>query len=124
MASHLNRHARKRRHKRKMEKHYAEKYYYGGTSTGDVRKLRDKLMREAEEESDSIWSRKHPPRNRGWEYWKIYYLTGRRQYAKKYSDKHIRQKYRAMINHMDPEDVTAPRGADYEKEYDYTYTIW
>ena len=29
-----------------------------------------------------------------------------------------------MIKCIDPEDVIAMRGADYEKEYDYMYTIW
>ncbi len=82
----------------------------------------DKLRREAEE--DHYWNRKHPPRNGGWEYWREYFFTEERQYAKKYSDKRIRQKYRQLIKKMDPEDVTAPRGADYEKEYDYAWTIW
>ena len=123
MARRINRRARKLAHKRKMEQHYANIYHYGSTSPACVRRLREQLIREAEED-DSYWRKKHPPRNRGWEYWKVYYLTGSRQYAKKYSDKRIRQKYRQMIAHMDPEDVTAPRGADYEKEYDYAYTIW
>lgn len=123
MAMHLNRYTRKRIHKRKMEKHYANIYGYGGGAY-DVRKLRDKLMREADEDSDSLWRRKHAPRNRGWEYWKYYYLTGRRQYAKKYSDKRIRQKYRQIIKHNDHDDVPALRGAAYEKEYDYSWTVW
>ena len=79
-------------------------------------------MRDAEE--DTYWNRRHPPRNGGWEYWRIYYLTGPRQYAKKCTDRRIRQKYRQMIHHMDPEDVTALRGSDYEKEFDYNWEIW
>ena len=124
MALYLNRYARKRRHKRKMQKHYAEKYYYGGTRPADVRTLRDKLMREAEEDDGSVWRKKHPPRNKGWEYWRVYYLTGPRQYAKKYTDKRIRQKYRQMLSRMDHEDIVALNGSDYEKEFDYSYTIW
>ena len=119
----MNRYAKKRRHKRKLEKLYAEKYHYGGTGSYSVEWLRDRLIREAEED-DSYWRRKHPPRNKGWEYWQIYYLSGRRQYAKKYTDKRIRQKYRQMIQKLDPDDVTAPSGADYEKEFDYDWTIW
>lgn len=116
-----NRYARKRMHKREMEKQYAKKYAYG-SGMYNVRILRDRLEREANE--DTWWNRKHPAKNNGWEYWKTYYLSGMRGYAKKYSDKHIRQKYRQMIKHLDPEDVYAPRGADYEKEYDYAYTVW
>ena len=92
------RYTNKRIHKRKMEKKFANHWYYGRTRPGDVKLLREQLMREAE--------------------------TGRRQYAKKYSDRRIRQKYRQLIHNLDPEDVTAPRGADYEKEYDYNWTIW
>ena len=119
-----NRFSRKRLHKRKLEQRFARSYFYGTTAPGDVRLLRDKLMRDFDEEQDSWWMKKHPPRNHGWEYWKTYYLTGRRQYAKKYSDKRIRQKYRQMISKYDPEEVTAPKGADYEKEFDYDWTIW
>ena len=120
----LNRYALKRRHKRKLEKHYADVYRYGSASPGDVRKLREELMREAEDDAYAWYYKRHPKRNHGWEYWKVYYLTGRRQFAKKYSDKRIRQRYRQKIRKMDPEDVTAPRGSDYEKEFDYNWTIW
>lgn len=120
----MNRYARKRRHKRRLEKRYADMYCYGCSATCSVRKLRDRLMREAEEEIDSYWYKKHPPRNNGWEYWRSYYLSGPRQFAKKYTDKRIRQKYRRMIRKFDPEDVHVPRGSGYEKEFDYAYTIW
>ena len=116
------RYTNKRIHKRKMEKKFANQWHYGRARPGDVKLLREQLMREAEE--DEWWRMIHPPRNGGWEYWKTYSLTGRRQYAKKYSDRRIRQKYRQLIHNLDPEDVTAPRGADYEKEYDYNWTIW
>jgi len=118
--SKLNRYARKRKHKRELEKGYATRY---GTYS-NTRLLQDRLEREAEEREDSWWFRKHPPRNNGWEYWKSFYLSGCRQYAKKYSDKRIRQKYRQMIKKFDHDDVTAPRGADYEKEFDYNWTVW
>ena len=115
-----NRHALKRRHKRELQKQYMRKYSYGREQ--NLKLFEDKQRNEANE--DSMWIRKHPPRNGGWEYWKQSYLTGMRQYAKKFSDKRIRQKYRIMIDHYDPEDVTAPQGSDYEKEYDYMWTVW
>lgn len=113
--------AQKRKHKRIMQEKYTKQRWSGRYS---VKELRDKLEREAEEDADSYWSRKHPPRNNGWEYWRLLYLTGRRQHAKKYSDKRIRQKYRQMIHHADLEDAIAPKRADYQKEYDYAWTIW
>lgn len=112
--------AQKKHHKRVMKKQYAMKY---GDIT-NIRLLRDKLERDAEEYRDSYWYRKHPARNNGWEYWRQWYISGRRRIAKKYTDKRIRQKYRQMIHRYDPDDVTAPRGSDYEKEYDYAWTIW
>ena len=113
---HLNRHAMKRRHKREVQKRYMRKY--GGPQS--LKMFEDKLRHEAEED----WYWKNPPRNGGWDYWTEWYMSGRRQYAKKYGDKRIRQKYRQMIKKMDPEDVTAPRGSDYEKEFDYNWIIW
>lgn len=116
----LNRHALKRRHKLEMQKRYMRKY--GGPHS--LKMFEDEQRRKEEEYADTYWGRKHPGRNGGWEYWTEWFMSGRRQYAKKYSDKRIRQKYRQMIKKMDPEDVTAPRGADYEKEYDYAWTVW
>ena len=116
-----NRRERKIRHKREMKKKFAKGYGYG-SGQYDVRWLRDKLEREAQE--DTWWRSRHPPRNSGWEYWKTYYLSGRRGYAKKYSDKRIRQKYRQIIKKYDYEDVFVPNGSDYEKEYDYDWTVW
>lgn len=124
LLSKLNRYAQKRRHKRELEKRYANGYSYYGHNRGSVNMLRDRLIREAEENSDSWWYKKHPPRNNGWEYWRIIYLSGRRGFAKKYSNKRIRQKYRQMICKDDPEEVIALRRAGYEKEFDYNWTVW
>lgn len=114
-----SRYFQKREHKRKLKKKYAVKYGWS-----NVRLLQDKEERDAEEYKDTYWGRKHPPRNNGWTYWRIWYISGRRGYAKKYSDKRIRQKYRQMVRKQDPDDVTAPRGADYQKEYEYNWTVW
>ena len=116
-----NRYAQKRNHKRKLQKHYATLYAYPYRS---VNKLRDYLIREAEEDNGSYWRRKHPPRNRGWEYWRVWYLSGQRKVAKKYTEKAIRQKYRRMLHSADLEDIHALKGAEYEKEFDYAHTIW
>lgn len=119
MAS-LNRHAQKRRHKLEMQKRYMRK----NSRLRNLKLLEDEKRRYVEENEEEWWLRKHPPRNGGWEYWSDWSISGRRQFAKKFSDKRIRQKYRQMIRNIDPEDVTALRGADYEKEFDYAWTIW
>lgn len=111
--AYLNRHAMKMRHKHEMQKRYMRKY-------GGYQNL--KIFEEEIRRQNHGWYKSQ--RNGGWDYWSEWYLTGSRQYAKKYSDKRIRQKYRQMIKKLSPEDVTAPRGADYEKEYDYAWTIW
>lgn len=115
----MNRHALKRKHKRELEKKYTIKMY-----NGDPRSVKEFKAKLEEDANDVWWIAFHHPRNNGWEYWKNFYLSGRRQYAKKYTDKRIRQKYRQMIHHFDPEDVTAPQGSDYEKEFDYNWIIW
>ena len=116
-----NRYAQKRKHKQKLQEHYATLYAYPYRS---VNKLRDYLILEAEADKDTYWRRKHPPRNHGWEYWRIYYVTGRRKIAKKYTNKAIRQKYRMTLHTEDLEDIQAMKGSDYEKEFDYAWTIW
>lgn len=118
----INRYALKRRHKRKIKKKHMLRY--SGGADQNLKIFEDRLRRDAEEYADTWWRRKHPPRNGGYEYWGECYLSGRRKFAKKFSDKRIRQKYRQMIRNLDPEDVTAPRGSDYEKEFDYAWTIW
>lgn len=118
----MNRNARKRRHKRIQQEKYMKKY--SGGSASNLKLFEQKKRDDAEEYADSLWGRKHPARNGGWEYWQQWYISGRRKFAKKCSNKRIRQKYRIMSEHMDHDDVPAPQRADYEKEYDYAWTIW
>lgn len=117
-----NRYAMKRRHKLELQKSYMLGYSHGRNQS--LKLFADELREIEDRYADTLWGRKHPARNGGYEYWKKTYLTGSRQVAKKYSDKRIRQKYRRLIHHMDPEDVTLPQGADYEKEFDYIWTVW
>ena len=66
-------------------------------------------------------------RNGGYEYWQSYYLTGSRRYAKESTNSVIRAMYRALLNTKDPdslEEVQAFTGSDYEKAFDYDWTIW
>ena len=57
-------------------------------------------------------------------YWKEFYLSGPRQYAKSETNAKIRSFFRNKLNGYDFEDLDALRGADYQKEYDYNWTLW
>lgn len=118
----LNRYAKKRKHKRLLQQRYMREY--GARSYGSLQEFRDEMIDKYESEKDTWWMKRHPARNYGYVYWKPVYLSGRRKYAKKYSDKRIRQKYRIMIRSLDPEDVDAPRRGHYVREFDYDWTVW
>lgn len=117
----LNRHELVRRHKRKMKQKYAVS---GWDYCTNLKLLEAK--RRAEVEEDDWWIRKHPhrARNGGFTYWDYFDISGRRGFAKKQTSKQIRSHYREMLSHMDPEDIPAYKGSDYEKEFDYNWTIW
>lgn len=113
----LNRHAEKRKHKRRLKQRYGKLYDNNATNL----KLVEDRCRE------DPWLSRQDPRNGGYTYWHTYYLTGPRQYAKFCTNRAIRAMYRDMIRRLDEEameDIQAFRGADYEKAYDYAYTLW
>lgn len=113
----LNRHARMRKHKRNLKKKYSHGLYEGYRTN---LKLHEDWCRE------NCGDRCNA-RNGGYEYWQNYYLTGPRQYAKDCTNRVIRAFYRDLFNKLDGdrlEDVQALTGSDYEKMYDYDYTIW
>ena len=123
MSRKINRHAQKRKHIRELERKYATKYHFGRPC--NVRLLRDELEQNATE--DWWWNIKHPPRNKGWEYWKTWYISGRRKYAKDCTNRVVRAYYRDILSSLedeDIEDIQALKGSDYEKMYDYNWTIW
>ena len=117
----LNRYAKLRRHKRYLKQRHANAY--GRWNIHDD---------ERKEREDAAlgwpwrWSRNR--RNGGYEYWNNCYLSGCRKYAKSCTNRKIRAKYRRLgLTNMRDEhlaDIVAPRGSDYEKEFDYLYTIW
>ena len=85
--------------------------------------IRERVRREAEED-DSYWSRKHPPRNNGFEYWKTYSRSGAKRFAKRHTNRVIRRMYRDKFANKDPEDVVAETNSDYQKEFDYWWCIY
>jgi len=112
-----NRHAKMRKHKRELKKKYGHGLFNGYRTN---LKLHEDWCREQ-------YGNQRNSRNGGYEYWQNYYLTGPRQYAKDCTNRVIRAKYRDMLNvlHEDEmDDVQALRGSDYEKMYDYAYTLW
>ena len=74
-------------------------------------------------------------RNGGYEYWQHCYITGPRTYAKSCTNRAIRAMYRDLLRGLDREcdddarelwgdEIQAMTGSDYEKIYDYDWTIW
>lgn len=118
----INRHAMKRKHKRFLEKKFARTYGYG--SVWCVETLRDKLIAEANDDYLVWLLHANNIRNGGWEYWKTWYMSGRRGFAKKWSNKRVRQQYRQMIHNADHEDIIALRGSGYRDMYDYENEIF
>lgn len=116
-----SRYQQMRRHKRKLKEKYAK-------SRWDYRENIKLLEAEEREKADrDDWFYRRGPkylRNGGFMYWQDFSISGSRQYAKKYSDKRIRQRFREMLSKMDYEDVPAYHGKDHEKEFDYNWAVW
>ena len=113
----LNRHAQRRKHKRIMKQKYGRGLYTT---------YRTDLKRHEQECREQYGDCKNA-KNGGYEYWRTYYLTGPRRYAKECTNSVIRAMYRNLLNNIceeDLDDIQALRGADYEKMYDYVWTIW
>ena len=114
----LNRHARMRQHKRELKKKHAANSW----CQFDTRIDEERAHRNYEEDKDSKWVDK---RNEGYDYWNHCYLSGRRRFAKDCTNRKIRNIYRNLIASGEfLDDVIAPKGSDYEKFFDYLWTIW
>ena len=118
MVNRINRHAQKRKGIQIQKKRFCrmvDRY-------GNPKVVEDDYANE-----DGWWWTRHHRRNRGFEYWQRCYLSGARRYAKESTNGVIRTKYRNLLrpqNISANDDTVALRGADYEKEYDYLWTIW
>ena len=117
-----SRYGRKRRHKRILKERYVKRF---GDQFANIRLFED-AAREKVMGKGEWWYRRHPymKRNGGFTYWQQCYLSGPRTYAKRQTNRRIRNRYRGMIANMDPENIPAYRGSDHEKEYDYNWTVW
>ena len=113
----LNRYAEKRRHKMKLKKKYGYGLYEGYRTN----------LRRHEDECRERWGDTRNARNGGYQYWQAYYLTGPRQYAKEATNSVIRAMFRGLLRNLsedDMDEVPLFKGSDYEKTYDYYWTIW
>ena len=114
--SKLNRHARKRQHKRELKKNHAFR-----TGVFSVQLDEENQKSNAEEFPDSKYV---DHRNGGYQYWHRCYLSGSRGYAKFCTNRKIRSMFRDLIATGELSEIVAPQGSDYEKLYDYFWTIW
>ena len=120
LRKHLNRYAEKRRHKLKLKKRHATQYNGAGANI-------DLVRQRCQDESASWWWSRDHQRNGGYEYWNQFYLSGPRRYAKECTNSVIRARYRDMLRSMtdeDVEDIQALTGSDYEKMFDFLWTLY
>ena len=117
----LNRYARKRQHKWELKKRHT-KGIYNRITTPKFQEM--KMRREWDEEEEPFRNRWMDGRNGGYTYWETCYLSGPRKLAKQETNGKIRSMYRNMIKTKDLEDIQALSGADYEKEFDYMWTVF
>ena len=117
MARRINRHAMMRKHKRNLKKKFGYGLYNGYRT--NIRLMEDEYR-------NAFGDAKNRP-NGGYRYWRHAYLSGPRQYAKDNTNSTIRAMYRDMLNTIDSDamdDVQALNGSDYEKMFDYWWTIY
>lgn len=115
-----NRYARKRKHKRVMKKIHAAKLDRYDPQL-DEEKSRDDYFDTLVNYPRAKWI---DHRNGGYTYWNRCYLSGRRKFAKQNTNRRIRSQFRDLIANEHPDNIPALRGADYEKWYDYMWTIY
>lgn len=74
----------------------------------------------------------HKPYYFGWgydfepnqKYWQKVYVTGSRKLAKDQTNRKIRRKFRDEIQKGEYDSLPACHGAEYQKYFDYMWTIW
>ena len=107
----LNRYARMQKHKREMKNRFASSWFYGCEAPISW-------------EEFLVWlesRRKMGDYDYDIEYWKTYYLTGPRSYAKQQTARKARRSFNQKVAHVDWDDFFID---DYEKSFDYAWTIW
>lgn len=107
--------AKKKLHKKKLKKSFAkgQRYYSASADYNEILNMLDTLP-----EYSQKWLKK---------YWKLLYLSGPRQYAKFVTSRKLRAearkiKYLVEIGQIDK--IPYLKNKDYEKYFDYDWTIW
>lgn len=116
----LNHYERKRQHKRELKKKHAVRYSLFDPGF-DERKTKEDFAKDLEDGYHWKWQ---DPRNDGYNYWFEFSLSGPRQYAKDCTNRRIRSKSKQLLANEEFENIMSLQGSDYEKEYDYWWTIY
>lgn len=111
-----NRFHRKQTHKKKLKQHHANQIYYGKYTVNEVRDR----QKEQNEELFGTYSYKwYERRNEGYTYWDVLSRSGNKKFAKQQTNRKIRMKYRVLSD-----ESVALRNSEYQKEFDYAWTVW
>ena len=102
----MNHYANKMIHKRRQKNHFLTKGFPGvcSASWADYKAHADDF--------DSL------------KYWKVYYLSGLRKFARTQTNRVLRARLRSDIAAADYNNMHAPQHAEYQKSFDYLWTIW
>ena len=112
-----NRFYRKQLHKLRLKKHHANQFYFGRYT---INAIEDRQIESNLECLDGTLSRKwYEPRNNGYTYWDTMSRSGSKKFAKQQTNRRIRAKYKVLCD-----ESVALRNADYQKEFDYAWTVW
>ena len=115
-----NRYDRKQQHKRELKKKHAIQWDNFDVNIDEII-AREEYERDLESGISLKWN---DERNGGYNYWDNYYISGARKYAKDCTNRKIRSKYRNLLANQEFEHIMTLSGSQYEKEFDYFWTIW
>lgn len=114
-----NRYARKRQHIDEQKKKHAIAWQVYDAGIDERKEKRSYA-------EDVASGYKHcDPRNGGYQYWTEFYLSGPKSYAKECTNRKIRAKYRDLFNSGEDHDhIMGLKGSQYEKEFDFWWTVY
>lgn len=112
----INRHARRRQHRREMKKRYALADGFHNV------KAHERHERERYAENSYLYRR--PLRNGGYEYWKRWEWGSRKKYFQRHANAMVRREFREQLAKLDPEDVAALNRNSYKKIFDLGWELW
>lgn len=102
----MNRYANKMIHKRKQKNLY-RRLWFGGFQASSW-------------EDYAAHARDSDPLK----YWKTYYLSGPKRYAKQQTNNIARARFREDVSSTEYEDMYAPQRAEYQRFFDFCWTVW